>query len=201
MIIPPVRSIIDAEKDLWQRGYSNIAGIDEAGRGPLAGPVVSACVIFNPNVLIEGVYDSKALTSQKRNYLYKIITEKCLCFGIGIIDNKVIDRVNILEATKLAMQKAFNGLSERPDYVLIDAINLQFDIPVKSIIKGDQKSFCIAAASIIAKVTRDNIMDRLHEEYPVYGWNKNRGYCTSGHREAILKYGLSPYHRITFKIK
>ncbi len=201
MPVPPVQSIIDTEKDLWRNGYRNIAGMDEAGRGPLAGPVVSACVIFNPYKVVEGVYDSKALTASRRSFLYRLIIENCSCYGVGIIDNETIDRINILEATKLSMHEAVRGLSIKPDYVLIDAVPLQLDIPVKTIIKGDQKSFSIAAASIIAKVSRDSIMDRLHEEYPVYGWDKNKGYGTADHREAIRKFGFSPYHRKTFTVK
>ncbi|MGA2142063.1 MAG: ribonuclease HII [Brevinematales bacterium] len=201
MKVPPVRFIIDTEKDLWQSGYRNIAGMDEAGRGPLAGPVVSACVVFDPFVLIEGVFDSKSLLPSKRKDLYKIIVEKCRCFGIGIIDNITIDRVNILEATKLSMHEALQRLSIRPDYVLIDAVRLQLDTPVKPIIKGDCKSFTIAAASIIAKVSRDSIMERLHEEYPMYGWDRNKGYGTEEHRKAIEKYGPSKYHRRSFKFK
>ena len=176
--------------------------MDEAGRGPLAGPVVSACVIFDPFVLIEGVFDSKSLSPETREELYKIIAEKCNCYGLGVIDNLTIDRVNILEATKLSMHEAVQRLSITPDCVLIDALRIDLGAtPVKPIIKGDCKSFTIAAASIIAKVSRDAMMIRLHEEYPMYGWDRNKGYGTVEHREAIEKYGLSPYHRRSFNFK
>ncbi len=201
MKIPPVISILEYEKDLWQQGFQHIAGIDEAGRGPLAGPVVSGCVIFRPYVALEGVYDSKALTPQKRSELYEIILNNCAGYGLGIVDNETIDQINILEATKLSMLKAVQSLKINPDFILIDAVSIKSNIPYKSIIKGDQKSFTIAAASIIAKVYRDRLMDNLHEEYPHYLWNKNKGYGTEEHRKAIHEHGLSPYHRKSFTVK
>ncbi len=201
MPVPSVQNILEFEKDLWQQGYRYVAGMDEAGRGPLAGPVVSACVIFPPSVVIEGVYDSKALTPSKRNELYNAIMEKCSCYGIGIADNETIDNINILESTKISMQKALLDMNLKPDYLLVDAVKLKTDFPNLPVIHGDMKSFTIAAASIIAKVTRDGIMNRLHEEYPIYNWKENKGYGTESHRRAIHEYGLSPYHRKSFKLK
>ena len=193
--------LLQYERNLWQQGFFLLAGIDEAGRGPLAGPVVSACVVFEKDVFIPGVYDSKSLSHPTRKKLFTEITKSCVCFGIGIVDHATIDRINIYQAAKLSMTKAFEELSRKPDFVLIDAMPLKLSVPTQSIIKGDQQSFCIAAASILAKVTRDRIMDEYHLEYPVYGWDRNKGYPTEEHREAVKKHGFSPYHRMTFNIK
>jgi ribonuclease HII len=201
MSIPPADTLFQYERMLWSRGYSMLAGMDEAGRGPLAGPVVSACVIFEPSVMIEGVYDSKALTSKKREELCELIKSKAVCYGVGSVDNDTIDKINILEATKLSMKRAVASLSQKPDYILIDAVKMDLGIKSEGIIKGDQKSFTIAAASIIAKVSRDRFMDAIHGEYPEYCWNENKGYGTESHREAIKKHGLSPYHRKSFTVK
>jgi len=201
MPIPPVESLLDYEQGLWRLGFKYIAGIDEAGRGPLAGPVVSACVIFPPDCLIEGVYDSKALTPSQRMELYWKIIDRCICYSIFEVDNQTIDRVNILEATKLSMIGALEGLKTNPDFVIIDAVNLPIQYLSRSIIQGDKKSFTIAAASILAKVYRDNLMNKLHEEFPSYHWNKNKGYGTIEHRKAILKHGFSPYHRKSFTVR
>lgn len=201
MPIPPVESMLEHEKSLWKQGFKYIAGIDEAGRGPLAGPVVSACVLFPSNCLIEGVYDSKELTSSQRHHLYEKIIDKCICYSIYEIDNQTIDKINILEATKLSMIKALESMETTPDFVMIDAVNLPIQYPSKAIIKGDKKSFTIAAASILAKVYRDNLMNRLHEEFPLYQWNKNKGYGTIEHRKAIFKYGFSLYHRKSFTVR
>lgn len=197
---PSVNELLSFETKLWNEGYSHIAGIDEAGRGPLAGPVVSACVIFRPSDIIEGVYDSKALTESQREKFYDMIVEKAVAYGVGLVDNQTIDRVNIFEATKLSMLHAVEKTSPKPDYVLIDAVRLDLAVPSLAIIKGDQKSFSIAAASIIAKVTRDRLMKKLHEEFPVYGWEQNKGYPTREHREAIKVNGYSPYHRRSFNV-
>lgn len=195
---PSASELLSYETRLWNEGFSRIAGMDEAGRGPLAGPVVSACVIFPPTLVIEGVYDSKALSSNQRENLYGVITEKALAWGVGIVDNQTIDRINIYEATKLSMLHAVDKLSVKPDHVMIDAVRLDLAVPCLPIIQGDQKSFTIAAASIIAKVTRDRIMKRMHEEFPVYGWEQNKGYPTKAHRDAIRVHGFSPYHRRSF---
>lgn len=195
---PSVDELLSYEKKLWNEGYTLVAGIDEAGRGPLAGPVVSACVIFRPTETIEGVYDSKALSESQREKLYDRIVEKAVAYGIGMTDNQTIDRINIYQATKLSMLHAVDKMPVKPDTVLIDAVRLELAVPVQAIIKGDQKSFTIAAASILAKVTRDRLMKKLHEEYPVYGWEKNKGYPTREHRDAIRANGFSPYHRRTF---
>jgi ribonuclease HII len=195
---PSVSELLSYETKLWNEGYSLIAGIDEAGRGPLAGPVVSACVIFPPSIVIEGVYDSKALSANQREKLYENIIEKAVAYGIGIVDNNTIDRINIFEATKLSMLNAVDRSPVKPDCVLIDAVRLELGVPVQAIIKGDQKSFTIAAASILAKVTRDRMMRKMHEEYPVYGWEQNKGYPTRAHKDAIRVHGFSPYHRRTF---
>lgn len=187
------------ENILTERGYEWIAGIDEAGRGPLAGPVVAAAVIFPRQIWIEGINDSKKLTPKKRESLFEIIQEKAISIGIGISDHTLIDRTNILSATKMAMIEAVKKLSPGPEYLLIDALTLA-DLSIKqmSIIKGESKSISIAAASIVAKVTRDRIMDRYHEVYPEYGFNHHKGYPTKEHYLNIERYGLTEIHRKTF---
>jgi ribonuclease HII len=200
---PSKDELLSFEYDLIQQGYSNIAGIDEAGRGPIAGPVVAACVLFKQPAFIEGVWDSKMVPAAERERLYGLILESCEAYGVGIIDNNTIDKINILEATKLAMRSALDHVMERgrdAHYVLVDAVKLPTDIPAQSIIRGDSRSFSIAAASIIAKVTRDRLMMRLHEEYPHYGWDHNKGYPTMLHRERVKTHGLTPYHRRSFRI-
>ena len=166
------------ENNLYAKGIKLIAGIDEAGRGPLAGPVVAAAVILPEDYINDQINDSKKLSEKKRNELYKIIYDNALSIGIGIISNDRIDEINIYEATKEAMLSAIDDLKTKPQYILIDAMKLETNIPFQSIIKGDMKSQSIAAASIIAKVTRDRIMYKLHEEYPMYGFNNNKGYGT-----------------------
>ncbi len=201
MKVPACETLFVFEKDWRERGFKNIAGVDEAGRGPLAGPVVAACVVFDKPVFIEGVYDSKCLTSFERERLYEKIVSSCLAYGVGICENSFIDEINILNATKVAMQKAIEKVSSRIDCVFVDGnLKLPTSVPSLSIVKGDKKSFTIACASIIAKVTRDRIMDLLHEEFPVYDWKKNKGYPTRKHREAIQKYGITPYHRKSFRL-
>ena len=176
-----------------------IAGTDEAGRGPLAGPVVAAAVIFSPDVFIEGVNDSKVLSETKREKYFDEIVLRAKAYSVSIIPVKVIDEINILNASLLAMKEAVSNLKVNPDLVLVDG-NKSFssDIPVIPIIKGDSKSFCIAAASILAKVTRDRLMKKLAVEFPRYFWEKNKGYLTKQHRELIKQYGPSPLHRKTF---
>ena len=201
---PPGQDILfEFENPIWDTGIRFIAGLDEAGRGPLAGPVVAGCVVFPPRLFIEGVWDSKKLTALRREQLYELIVSNCIAYGVGIVDNQTIDEVNIYQATKLAMQDALTQvLTQTPvEHLQIDAMRLAVDIPQTSIIKGDMRSFTIAAASIIAKVERDRIMDRLHAEHPQYGWDKNRGYGTQKHRDALKAHGQCVYHRKSFKVK
>lgn len=176
-----------------------IAGVDEAGRGPLAGPVVAAAVIFDKKTFHKEINDSKQVSEKKREELYGWILENCLSYGIGIIGHKEIDEINILQASLKAMKIATTQLSTLPDLVLIDG-NKSFisEIKTKTVVRGDAKSFSIAAASIIAKVTRDRIMKEAHEEYPEYLWEQNKGYPTHAHRDAVKKFGASPFHRKTF---
>ena len=187
------------EKELWKKGYKYVAGVDEVGRGPLIGPVVTACVILPKNFVLEGLTDSKKLTEKKREEFYPYIMENALSVSIGIKSEKVIDKVNIYEATKLAMYDAINKSPIKPDWVLIDAMKLDLDMPSTSIIKGDSKSISIAAASVIAKVTRDRMMIELDKKYPMYGLKDHKGYGTKKHIEAIYKYGLIDGYRKTFK--
>lgn len=191
--------MITEEKMLWEKGYKLVGGIDEAGRGPLAGPVVAACVILPPGLVIEGIDDSKKLTSAKREELYDIIMESAVSAGIGIADNNTIDKINIFQAAKEAMIKACTMCRRDPDYLLIDAMALnEIPIPQKSIVGGDAKSQSIAAASIIAKVYRDREMEKMDLKYPGYGFAKHKGYGTEEHIKAIKTLGLSPIHRRSF---
>ena len=188
------------EKQALQSGFSFIAGIDEAGRGPLAGPVVATAVVLPLNHSIQGVNDSKKLTEKERNRLFGIIQEEAIAVGVGISDNNDIDSINILQATLRAMEKAVNQISPLPDYLLIDGISrILLNIPQKTIKKGDSLSISIAAASIIAKVTRDRIMENYDKEYPSYGFARHKGYGSAKHLEAIAKFGPSPIHRKTFR--
>lgn len=178
-----------------------VAGVDEAGRGPWAGPVVAAAVILSPETLgrlPEGIDDSKALSSRRRVALFEQIQEQAVC-AVGMADVAEIDRLNILEATKLAMRRAVEGLSVTPGFVLVDGNQPPvFSCPCKAIVKGDSVSLSIAAASIIAKVTRDRIMEELALRYPGYGWERNAGYGTKAHREGIAQHGITPHHRRSF---
>ena len=188
------------ETQLRKQGYRIIAGIDEAGRGPLAGPVVAASSILPENCQIEGLRDSKKLTEKKRDQLYGIISEKAISIGIGIVFEETIDQINILQATKMAMVKSVSKLECGPDFLLIDGNqNLNSKIPQRAIIKGDALSASIASASIIAKVTRDRIMKHSHKMHPQYGFSKHKGYGTREHLENIIKFGPSKIHRKTFK--
>jgi len=176
-----------------------IAGTDEAGRGPIAGPVVAAAVIFDKKTFHKDVNDSKKLSEKKRDELFEWITSNCISYGIGIISHEEIDEINILQASLKAMGNAVEQLNKKPDLVLIDG-NKTFlsKIQTRTIVKGDAKSFSIAAASIIAKVTRDKMMYKYSEKYPNYLWNKNKGYPTKAHIEAVKKFGITPLHRKTF---
>ncbi len=190
----------EIEENLYEQGCNSICGIDEAGRGPLAGPVVVAAVIMPRNSMIEGVNDSKKVSEKKREALYEQILQEAISYGIGIIDQKEIDNINILNATKKGLTTAVQALTVRPDRIIVDALE-HIDtchIPYTSIIKGDAKCYSIAAASIIAKVTRDRIMRQWDEIYPQYGFAKHKGYGTKAHIEAIKEYGLTPIHRLSF---
>lgn len=196
-----MKEIIDNlkyEKELYNEGIELIAGVDEVGRGPLIGPVVAAAVILPKNYKLEGLTDSKKLTEKKRNIFYEIIKRDAIAIGIGIKDENIIDEVNIYEATKLAMKDAIDKLSVKPEHVLIDAMPLELDVPTTSIIKGDMKSESIAAASVIAKVTRDSMMYELDKRYPEYGFGSHKGYPTKKHIEALEKYGLIEGYRKTY---
>lgn len=189
---------LDYENQLWDIGRIP-AGVDEAGRGPLAGPVVAASVILSKENPIEGLNDSKALTPGKRSKLFDIIRERAVSFAVGIVENDLIDEINILQATIKAMESSIIGLAVKPDLVYIDGNRpTTLEIKQQTIVKGDTKCQSIAAASIIAKVTRDRIMEELNEIYPQYGFLKHKGYPTKAHYEAIIKYGPSPVHRLTF---
>ncbi len=190
--------LLSYEKDLYKKGYEFIAGVDEAGRGPLCGPVVAAAVILPKEYYLEGLNDSKKLTAKKRDVFYDIIKKDAISIGISIINSDIIDSINILEASRLAMNKAINALKVKPDYILTDAMNLYKDNTLP-IIKGDQKSLSIAAASVIAKVTRDRIMDEYDEKYPLYEFKKHKGYPTKGHLEKIEKYGVLDFYRKSYK--
>ena len=205
-----LKEIRKIEEELYLKGINSIAGIDEAGRGPLAGPVVVACVVMPKDSMIEGVNDSKKVSEKKREKLFEEITKEALGYGIGIVPQEEIDKINILNATKEGLTLAIKELEkdlqekkrkfEKPEIILVDALTkIDTDhIPYRSIIKGDSKSYSIAAASIIAKVTRDRIMRQWDEVYPMYGFEKHKGYGTSAHITAIKEYGLCPLHRRSF---
>ena len=187
------------EKELWSKGINLIAGVDEVGRGPLIGPVVAAAVILPHDFYLEGLTDSKKLSEKKREAFYQIIEEKAIAIGVGIISEKRIDEINIYEATKEAMITAINNLNPKPDHILIDAMPLDLSIPTTSIIKGDYLSVTISAASVIAKVTRDHMLYEIDKEYPMYDLKNNKGYGTKKHLEALKKYGITKYHRLSYK--
>lgn len=190
------------EKDLYARGFQAIAGIDEVGRGPLAGPVVTACVILPKNCKIKYLNDSKKIPKTKHEAIYQAVLHQALAVGVGIVENKIIDQVNIYEATKIGMLQAIDNLQgqiTKPDYLLIDAMKLDSTIPQQSIIKGDANSLSIAAASIVAKVTRDKIMAEFDQKFPGYAFAKNAGYGTAEHLVALDKLGITPIHRQSFE--
>lgn len=187
------------EDELEQKGYQLICGVDEAGRGPLAGPVCAAAVILPPHVLIPGLNDSKKLSDKKRRELFPVICEQALAYGIAFSDEKEIDTVNILQATFLAMQRAVKMLPSTPDYILVDGNKLpDFQIPAQYVIKGDSLSASIAAASVLAKVTRDDLMLRMAEKYPQYGFDIHKGYGTKAHYDALTQFGPCKIHRMSF---
>lgn len=197
-----LEEMLKIENDLYSKGYKLIAGVDEAGRGPLCGPVVAAAVILPENYKIEGVNDSKKLSEKKREMLYDKIINEAVAVGVGISDVYVIEEVNILNATKMAMKEAISKLSVKPDFVLIDG-NQMIDINIEAstVVSGDAKSESIAAASIIAKVTRDRMLYDYDKVYPEYGFAKHKGYGTKAHIAAIKEYGLTPIHRPSFCTK
>ena len=187
------------EKSFFDKGYSCICGVDEAGRGPLAGPVCAAAVILPPHLELSGLNDSKKLSDKKRRELFPLIQEQALAYGIAFADHQEIDQINILQATYLAMERALAQLSIRPDMVLIDGNRARdFGLPVTTVIHGDALSANIAAASILAKVTRDDYMERMAEKYPQYGFEIHKAYGTKAHYAALTQYGPSPIHRMTF---
>lgn len=195
-----------SEKNMWQfeeelfaQGYQLICGVDEAGRGPLAGPVCAAAVILPPHLEIPGLDDSKKLSDKRRRELFPIIKEQAIAYGIGLASHEEIDEINILQATFLAMERAISQLTVKPELALIDGNREKdFGIPVKTVIHGDSLSASIAAASILAKVTRDDLMLKMAEEHPQYGFDVHKGYGTKAHYQALSEYGPSPIHRRTF---
>ena len=186
------------ENELYDKGLNYIGGVDEVGRGPLIGSVVAACVVLPKDFVLDGLTDSKKLSEKKRNEFYNVIINKAIAIGIGIVDEKTIDEVNIYEATKIAMKEAIRNTNIKLDHVLIDAMPLDIDVDTTSIIKGDAKSISIAAASVIAKVTRDKMMYELDKTYPMYDFKNNKGYPTKKHLEAIKKYGIIDEHRKSY---
>ena len=187
------------ERTHFEKGIKIICGVDEAGRGPLAGPVCAAAVILPPNAEIPGLNDSKKLSDKKRRELYPVIKEKAIAYGIAFADHYEIDEINILQATYLAMERAINQLSVKPELALIDGNRAKdFGIPVETVVHGDSLSASIAAASVLAKVTRDDYMLKMAEEYPGYDFEIHKGYGTKAHYAALTKLGASPIHRLTF---
>lgn len=190
----------EIEKSARLKGYKLICGVDEAGRGPLAGPVCAAAVILPEDTEIEGLNDSKKLSEKKRELLYDVICEKALAYCISFGTIEEIEKFNILEATFIAMNRSIDGLSLKPDYALIDGnrVPKEINVPCETVVKGDAKSSSIAAASILAKVTRDRLLMKYDSEYPVYNFKKHKGYGTKEHTDLILKYGPCPIHRMSF---
>jgi len=192
-------NLLKYEHELNEKGIKLIAGVDEVGRGPLCGPVVAACVILPVGYDLPGLNDSKKLTEKKRDYFFDIISKDAVAIGVGIVDEKRIDEINIYQASKEAMIKAINNLTIKPEHVLIDAMPLELDVETTSIIHGDALSLTIAAASVIAKVTRDRMMYDLDKIYPEYGFAKHKGYPTKAHLEALQKFGILSNYRFTYK--
>ena len=193
------QTMTEYEDSLRRQGINLIAGIDEAGRGPLAGPVVAAAVILPPDAYIPGLDDSKKLSEKKRLLLEPLIKEQALAWAVAEVDHTIIDEINILEATKLAMIKAVQQLPKRPQHLLIDALELAIDIPQTKLIKGDSISVSIAAASVLAKNARDRIMEAYAVQYPYYNFAQHKGYPSAAHKAAIAEHGLSPIHRRSFR--
>ncbi len=198
-----LKNMLHYEELCYLQGFDNICGVDEAGRGPLAGPVVAAAVILPRDCFIPCVNDSKKLSEKKRELLYSEILARAVSVGLGIVGPETIERINILNATKYAMMEAVKALSIKPGHILIDGnfTITDLDLPQQAIIKGDSKSYTIAAASIVAKVTRDRLMHELHEKFPEYNFSKNKGYGTKEHISAIKNHGVSPIHRGSFLTK
>ncbi len=195
-----LQGLLKYEQQARRKGFQVIAGIDEAGRGPLAGPVVAAACIIPQGILLPGVNDSKMLSAGAREKIFnQIINTPDIIFATGIVDAGEIDRINIFQATIVAMQAAVNQLSKTPDYLLVDGLQLPHAIPALKIIKGDTLSQSIAAASVIAKVTRDGLMDEYHKQWPQYGFAKHKGYGTPGHVSALAEHGPCPIHRFSFE--
>ena len=193
-------NLLKYEKELYKNHITLIAGVDEAGRGPLVGPVVAAAVILPKNYVLEGLNDSKQLSEKKREYFYQVLQEEAVSIGVGIVSAKEIDEINILEASRKAMYIALDNLSVKPEYILSDAMSLNdIDIPSRPIIHGDALSLSIAAASVIAKVTRDHIMYELDQVHPEYNFKKNKGYPTKEHLELMKKYGIFDEYRMSYK--
>lgn len=187
------------EHECFASGCQLVCGVDEAGRGPLAGPVCAAAVILPPDLVIPGLNDSKKLTDKKRRELFDIIVDQAVAYGIALVDEKQIDEINILQATFRAMEQAVSRMDVQPDIVLVDGNREpNLGLPVKTVVKGDSRSASIAAASILAKVTRDRLMEQLDETYPQYGFAVHKGYGTKRHYEALRQYGPCPIHRMTF---
>ncbi len=195
----PGIELYEIETALRQKGLAFICGVDEAGRGPLVGPVAAGAVILPEGLVIEGLNDSKKLSERKREQLYQIIVEQAVCWSVGLASAQEIDEINILQATFLAMRRAVEGLSFIPDYLLVDGNrDPGIGLPTTTLIKGDAKAACISAASIIAKVTRDRLLCELELQYPGYGFDKHKGYGTAAHYEAIERLGITPEHRRSF---
>ena len=193
------KNMWEVEEGLFAQGVISICGVDEAGRGPLAGPVCAAAVILPPHLEIPGLDDSKKLTDKRRRELFPIIKEQAIAYGIGLASHEEIDEINILQATFLAMQRAIDQLEGKANFALIDGNREKdFGLPVMTVVKGDSRSANIAAASVLAKVTRDDIMEEMAEEYPEYGFDSCKGYASAAHMDAIKKYGLTPVHRVSF---
>lgn len=189
----------EIEHEYFDKGVKLICGVDEAGRGPLAGPVCAAAVILPPDLEIPGLNDSKKLTDKRRRELFPIICRQAVAYGIAMVDEKTIDEINILQATYLAMENAIKQLSVKPELALVDGNRAKdFGVPVQTVIKGDSRSASIAAASVLAKVTRDDYMDKMAEQYPQYAFEVHKGYGTKRHYEALREHGASPIHRMTF---
>ena len=189
----------EIERQIYAKGYTMVCGIDEAGRGPLAGPVCASAVILPQGLEIPGLNDSKKLTDKKRRELFPVIQEKAIAYGIGLASHEEIDEINILQATFLAMERALDQIRNQVDFALIDGNREKdFGLPVMSVVKGDSLSANIAAASVLAKVTRDDIMETYAEQYPQYGFAVHKGYGTKAHYQALTKFGPSPIHRMTF---
>lgn len=191
--------LLEYEKELYKKGYKLIAGTDEVGRGPLVGPVVAAAVILPKNYVLEGLNDSKKLSEKKRNLYYDILMKDAISIGIGVVPPQVIDEINILEASRLAMNMALDNLDVKPDYILSDAMKLDRDVEVLPIVHGDALSLSIAASSVIAKVTRDRMMEELGKKYPEYEFERHKGYPTKRHIELVKKHGVLKEYRMTFR--